>query len=432
MSNATVETADSRASSWKSWLVCMTAALFFFFVYMQLNVLNVLGAMLERSFHISSVQIGEISSGYFITDVLMLFPAGILLDRYSPKRIMLISMGLAVLSTVWFALSHSMLSASLSRLLLGAAGAFTLLGCVRIATRWFPPRRLALVIGLVVTFAMIGGMCAQTPLTISMETWGWRYALLGDAAVGGLMWLLIAFIVQDNPPGQENLASDQQHHVSKLGFWKALRLTISNSQNWYAGIYACLVNIPVFILGAAWGIAYLVQAHSFSRESSSVIIMMLFVGLIVGCPVFGWLSDKTGKRRLPMIIGAALTFVVTTMLMYSPHASYEFMMLLFFAIGFIISAQIIAYPLVAESNPPALTGMAEGLASVLIMSGGFAVSLFPLLLNRHWHHVMQHGVPFYSSSDYGTALVIMPIASIIALFAAFLLRETNCKNSQEG
>ena len=69
MSNATVETADSRASSWKSWLVCMTAALFFFFVYMQLNVLNVLGAMLERSFHISSVQIGEISSGYFITDV---------------------------------------------------------------------------------------------------------------------------------------------------------------------------------------------------------------------------------------------------------------------------------------------------------------------------------------------------------------------------
>ena len=76
----------------------------------------------------------------------------------------------------------------------GIGSAFCFLSCIRLASRWFPSHRMALISGIIVTMAMAGGMAAQGPMTWLAETFGWRHALMIDAAFG-------VVVFADHPPG---------------------------------------------------------------------------------------------------------------------------------------------------------------------------------------------------------------------------------------
>lgn len=423
------EYAYGAQTNWQKmepWFVVLTAALYFFFVFLQLNVFNALSPSLMQAFQMSADQLGELSTAYFYTSVLFLIPAGTLLDRFSTKRIILTCICISIVATVWFAFATQLWEAWVARLLVGTVGAFGLLSGVRLATRWFEPRQMALVVGLIVTMAMIGGMLAQTPLTIITDRDGWRHALMLDASLGVLFFVLIGIIVRDTP--RTKFSSEKQSHSTSMGVLKELTLVMKNKQNWFAGLYASLINLPIFLLGATWGSLYLVQAHGLTRDQASNVVTMLFVGMIIGSPVSGWISDRLRKRRLPMIMGALLSMAVIVAIMYAPHLTYSSATMLFFLLGLVAGVQIIAYPLIAESNSLQFTGAAEGLASVLIMSGGFTISLFPVLLNYHWVQTIVDGVPIYSAGNYHNAMLMLPLGFLIALVAALLIHETNCQS----
>lgn len=408
---------------WQPWVVCFSAALFFFFIFIQLNLFNALTPDLLRDFHVNAEQLGNLSANYFYADVLFLFPAGILLDRVSTRKVLIIVMAITTLATFGFAMSAVFWQAAVCRFIIGACGAFCLLSAVRLASRWFPPNKMALVVGLIVTLAMLGGMVAQIA-TWLVDHIGWRSTIVYDGVVGVVIFVLIVLFVRDYPKGAEAL---DVHHKWKGGFWHALLSTIKNTQNWLGGLYTSCLNLPVFLLGAMWGSLYLVEMHSLSRETASLVVSMLFVGLIIGSPVIGWFSDRIRSRRKPMIWGAILSFVVVLPLMYVNHMSAYSLGFIFFALGFITSAQIISYPLIAESNPLTLTGTAEGLASVLIMAGGFTQPLFADLIDWKWQHRFLNLVPFYSRHDFQHGLMLMPLAFILALVVALLVKETNCR-----
>lgn len=424
---------DTLFQRLQPWLVVFSAALFFFFEFMQVNMFNALAPYLYKSFHLSdSTELGQLSACYMYANVIFLFPAGIILDRISAKRTIVIAMFFCVACAYLFSLTTALWQAEVCRLITGIGGAFCFLGCVRLASRWFPPTKMALIVGLVVTFAMIGGTLAQTPFTKMAETFGWRETLRLDAVAGMLMLGLIIIFVKDYPKGTRAFFEKLHASLERMGLWAAIKQTITNRQNWLGGIYASLINLPVFILGSTWGSWYLTQTQGLSSLDASYVTSMLFIGMIFGSPAIGWLSDRLKKRKSPMIWGALASLAVILAIMYLPALSLFDLMTLFFLLGFVISSQIIAYPLVAESNPSILTGESEGLASVLIMSGGFVIPLFPALLDIHWNHHMSHGIPFYALSNYHLAFMIMPIAFVIAFFAAFVVRDTRCLSYEEN
>lgn len=414
----------NEQSKFQPWIVCFSAALFFFFEFMQVNMFNAITPGLMRTFHIQALEISHLSATYFYANVLCLFFAGMILDRVSTRKLLIIAVLLVVIATVCFASSTAVWQAMICRLVTGAGGAFCLLSCVRLASRWFPPRRMALVVGLIVTFAMSGGMVAQTPFTIAVDAWGWRTTLMLDAGLGLLALFIIVAKVRDFPPGAAQRAGQQRTILSQLGFRQALGRVFGNTQNWLGGIYTSLMNLPIFLLGALWGSLYLVQVRHFTRVEASYMTSMLFVGTIIGSPVIGWLSDRIARRRLPMIAGAIFALLLMLCLILPAKLSFFQLMSLFFLIGFTTSTQILSYPLIAESNPNFLVGSAEGLASTLIMAGGFMQTIFAVLMSWHWDHRMIDQIPFYSPSNYYCALAIMPVGFCLALWAAYKIRET--------
>ncbi len=413
------------------WVVVFIAATFFFFEFMQVNMFNALDPDLFKAYRLhDSTQLGNLAANYMYANVIFLFPAGIILDRFSTKRVIIAAMLCCVVFTLLFSMTTELWQGELCRFMTGIAGAFCLLSSVRLASRWFPPKHMALVVGLIVTFAMTGAMIAQTPFTILTQHYGWRHTLLIDSMAGFVMLMLIVLFVRDYPKGDRQKIATQQQQLNELGVIKTIVAALKNTQNWLAGIYSSLVNLPVFLLGS-WGMMYLHQIFGLTRRDASIITSMLFVGLIFGSPAFGALSDAMGRRRLPMIIGAVLSLIVMLPIMYMQHLSFHMLAILFFLIGFMISSQIISYAVVAESNPEALTGAAEGVTAMLIMSGGFLIPIFAQLLDLNWHHYFVQGLPVYSLHAYHVAFLLMPVAFILSILTAIAVKETYCRSFEE-
>lgn len=412
----------------RSWLIPLSAGLFFFYEFIQMLMPNSLRPDLMAAFHIEATQLGLLSSCYFWANILFLFPAGIILDRFSTKKVILITLAVCIIGTFGFSHAQTLGSAAFFRAFTGIGSAFCFLSCVRLATRWLPSNHLALASGLIVTMAFIGGAVAQAPFTWLIQQVGWREAIIIDGVVGIAIWLIILAIVKDRPV---NMAQTQQHELAalhQLGFWKSLRLSYLRWQNWLAGIYTNMMNLPIFILGGIWGGGFLIQAHQLDPLQAASLGSFILIGALIGCPLAGWLSDALGRRKLPMYWGAIISLIFCALIIYGHNFTYTTMIVLYFCIGLFTSTQVISYPLVAESNPALLTATSVSVVSFNAISGGAVFQpLIGYLLDKGWDGTTFHDVPVYSLTDYHHAFSLMLIAFVVALVAAAFLKETFCK-----
>jgi MFS family permease len=402
-----------------AWIVCLSAGLFFLYEFFQLNIFDVINQPLREDFNINATQLSWMSSAYLWADILFLLPAGIILDRFSIRTVILTAMLVCVIGTAGFAITNSFALAFFFHFLSGIGNAFCFLACIVLVSHWFPPRKQALVIGSLVTMAFIGGMMAHTPFAYLYELLGWRRALLINAAVGAVLLLWIYIIVQDKPEDSPPRIKNSQDQVL-TSFIKAL----SNPQNWLAGIYTSLLNLPIMVLCALWGASYLQEVHHLSDIAASNVVSLIFMGSIIGCPLVGWLSDSHGRRKPIMIFGAIATLLSVIPLFMPIVLSQMTLSILFFALGFFTSTQVISYPLIAESNQNQNTGASTAIASVLIMGGaGVGQVLFGWLMTFH----AGISISKYSAADFQFALWMFPIAALAALIAVLMARETYCK-----
>lgn len=411
-----------------AWTVTLTASLFFFYAFIQLLVPNAINVQLMQTFNLDAVGLGWLVSMYFWSNALFLFPAGNLLDRYSTKKLVLIAITFCIIGTFVFSLATTAMIAAIGRFLVGLGGSFCFLSSVRLASRWFPPTRMALVTGIIVTMAMLGGFVSQSPMVFLTDWLGWRHAMLINAGLGIIIFLAILFVVKDRPPNSDEKEKADKAHLQSLGFWRCITLVLLNPHNWLGGIYTSLLNLPVFLLGGLWGMRYLVQAHNLTEIQASYATSIMFAGVILGSPAFGWISDHIGRRCLPMILGAIASLIAILLLMYLPNLSLTSLIILFFLIGFVTSSQVLSYPTIAELNPIALTGTAVSVASATIMfSGVIFQPFFGKMLEWNWDHTIINNTPVYSVHDFNTAMWIMPIGFIISIAIAFMIRETYCE-----
>lgn len=415
------------------WIVCLTAATFFFYQFIQITMFNVLKPDLIVSLHTTPAVLDLISALYFYGTVLFLIPAGILLDYFSTRKIILLTMGISLIGLWIFAMATTIPAAAVGRFLVGVSGGpFCFTSSMRLADRWFPAQRLGLVSGIIVAMAMLGGMVAQLPFSLLLQHLGWRNTMYVNLGLGVVLWVLMYWLVFDYPAGKKHEFTQQMQYYRQHGFLSGFKKVIFQAQTWKCGLFTSLLNLPILILGALWGFMYLTQIFNLSRLQASAICSVLFFGMLLGGPVFGLISDRLLSRKKPMYAGLLLCLICTIFLLQAANMNitlgFSSLILLFFFIGFGSGAQVVGYPTVTDSNPAALAGSALGLASMLVMSGGaIAQPLVGWLIELNWNGTMINNVPILSAYNYNFGFWLMPVAMTLAACLLMLIRETHAQ-----
>ena len=399
----------------KSWVVVMTAASFFFYSFIQMTMFSTAEM---KDYFISVLSIPDAAAfgvfgGMFLNGcVLFLIPAGVLLDKLSVRKLMLVSVFIVLIGVAGLTLTQNLVIAKFFRFITGVAHCIAFMAPLRLAPRWFPSKKLALAVGLVITFAVTGGLMSQTPMYYAITELGGKQTMFLNLGLGGLIFILVLLFVKDHPTGAE-----PKEDSKSLPLWSGLKNAIGNKQNWLSGLYIGLLNLAVLLLGAIWGTNYLLYKYDhLSPEIITSIIGMIFIGTMIGSPLCGFISDKLKNRKWTMSGGASLSLILMLTIIFASNPSAGFLYVMFFLLGIITSAQIIGYAVIAESNSDNVLGTANGFAAVLLMGiAAIAQPLFGLLVKIFGGE---------NPESYMKAIYLMPVSFLIALICSLLLRET--------
>ncbi len=383
------------------YLSCFSAALFFFYAIYLMGMFNPLSQILLSQFHLSAAQFGWLSASYFWANAIAVIPAGILLDRCKSRSFLLAVFLLCIISQLSLTFFPSLLSLWFCRLLGGIGNAFAFLGALRLAAHWFPKRH-GLAMSSMITLGLLGGVVAQTPLAILIAHSNWQFAMLISSGIAFVAWLFALLFLRDTVP-----IPSYEILFKISSFWQVLK----NFENWRCGFYTGLLNLPVTLLSAAFCNLYLLQRYSLPNSQVSSINAMIFLGIILGAPCCGWLTDYLRYRKLIMLIGALLCLLVALLLIVNIQWSISMLFVLFLLLGFFASSQVISYPVVAGANPSYLISSATSVVSILMnLIGAVAQPLF-----------VEIGKLFSVTGDvnYQAAMYLLPIAFLLSMAILF-------------
>ena len=407
-------------NSYRPFLIVFIASLMFFYAFALVSIFNVLQPHLASSLNISSTLLGLISSVSFYIEILFLFPAGPILDSYSVKRVLMITLFISISGVLLTAFSNSISTLLIARMLMAIAASFGFAGSVKLSCVWLPKKYLGQGITFIGAMGFLGGLVVQIPLTYSISKIGWRYSLNGVSLIGILILVLILVIVE-NHPKKELVALKEMDPDHKISLFKKFKLAFFNTQNLLCGLYASFMNLPIFMLGAMWGISYLITVNQISELTAATVCTMIFLGTIIGCPLVGIISDIFVSRKLIMKIGAIFSFALILAIIFYPSQNYIVLIISYFFLGFLSSTQMLSYPIVIESNSKLITSSATSVVSMLTMVGG-AISqpLFGYIIHQNTHDSI-----IKITHSYQYAMGILPCAFMGAFIISFIIKDTN-------
>lgn len=405
-----------------SYLLIFVSALFLFYKYLLQITPSVITDQLMNVYDLTGTGLGFLVGAYFYSYMLIQIPAGVLLDKYSVRRLTIAAISICAIGAFLFYSTSNYGIACLGRGLIGFGAAFATISYMKLASVWFPPKHFSLLSGFFGTACMFGAGCAEILSSWAAQRYGWRQLVLYSAVAGFVLCVVFYLIVRDK---KEQL---NKAHNEKINIWKALKLTFSNKYNYPLILYSGLAFIPVAVFGGLWGVPYLQQAYHFSRSISASSVSLVFFGFGIGGPMFGWLSNYFARRKLILITGTIASLMCLMLVLYVPHLSLFMLQSTIFLFGFFNSVFLISYTLGKEINSLAITATVIAVInSGDAICGAVAEPLVGKILDMEWDGKMINHVRIFSTHDYHIALSVLSIYVFLSIVSALFIRETNAK-----
>lgn len=318
--------------------------------------------VVRKDFNLSNTDVGALASLFYVSYALIQIPTGFLIEKFGIRRILVGSMVLTSIATLFTGLAASAAQLKVSRFLLGAAEGPINIGIVSTINRWFPPHEKGLATGVFMASIKFAPAFVPPLCAFLLLHFGWRDVFLIFGVPGFLSALLWYWLVRDDPSqvrrcapeevayiknsapiGAEKTA-DRDHPVTdtkwldkviRLREVELLRTNREVLRSW--NVWACALGY-FFMVGITYAImtwvpTYLVSVKHFSIMKMGVVASAPWVGAIVGNLAGGWLSDNFfAKRRKPvMLITSAATVMMMYALINAPSEPISLAALLFLA-----------------------------------------------------------------------------------------------------
>jgi len=404
-------------------IIWFISALFMFYKYAIDVSPSVMTHALMKSFHIDATALGNLTASYFYAYLLLQIPAGILLDRFGPRKTTTLAILLCSSGSLLFAHAPSFLIACISRFLTGIGAAFAVVNCLKLIANWFPPKRFALMAGLMMTMAMLGAVGGQAPLSAFIQKVEWQQAIKILSLTGFLLAILFWVIVRDGPK-EEHTAFNRVPVISNL------KNIFKNPQSWWLSLYSGFAFAPVMVFGGLWGVSFIEEALHTPPHLGAQIVSLIFVGFAIGSPFFGWLSDRIKKRHPIMVFGTFFSLISICLVIYLPNISTILASILLFSFGFFISSFLLCFTMIREINLAILAATAVGFMNAFdALVGALSDPLAGKILDSYWDGILVNGAMIFSVDAYRIAFLIIPLYLILSLLTLFKIKESYTENN---
>jgi len=432
-SKTNVDDLDIRypAGAARAWLAWLMPAIFFLYEFMIRVIPAVLEKPLQQEFEADASQVGLSMSFYYYAYGPMQLVVGILLDRFGARKPLSIAALVCGLGAVVFGLSGSISGLAFGRFLMGFGSAFAYVGTVYIATIWFPRRRIALISGITISLGMLGAITAESTLQFLVDATRWQNMMFGFGAAGVLLSVMLFMVVPRRPSWfhEDIMASHASCNVERPGALACIREVFTNRQTIVLGLITGLIYLPLGTFAALWGFRYLNTVLHVSQEASGAMVSMIFVGLALGGPAVGWLSDRLGRRKPILVVGSLLGIVATCTLLLLQPGHPVILMVNLFLLGLVVGVLVVAFPMAMDQNPCFARGTALTFVNLTQMVfAGIGQWVVGVLLDLGagrgaGSHTRAAAEDAFNSGDFRTAFLILPIAMFVAFLLTFLVRE---------
>ncbi|KYC44666.1 MAG: regulatory protein UhpC [Candidatus Methanofastidiosum methylothiophilum] len=391
-----------------------------------------------------AVLIGFLASGYFYPYAIMQLPTGILSDSWGPRKTITLFFLIASIGSFILGLSVDISSAIFGRILVGL-GASTLYVCaLKILSQWYKGEEFATMTGFLIAIGGVGLLVSTIPLALLSNAVGWRIPFIITGGITLLIALLVWVFVRNSPqeigmPAVIRNKSSEDGGMPLLGMPAVVKNNTSTQKKspilrssvkvlslkyyWPASIWMFCTMAIYLAFGGLWGGPYLVQVYSMTKVEASKVLSMIAVGMIIGSPLMGVLSDRIIKRRKIVVNVSSVILLLIMLFLYFWVSSIPSIGLYLLCLGigiFSVGTVAIGYALIKDLFPVEIAGTSTGIAN-----------FFPFLIGALYQPLMGYILELngkvgdsYTVLGYQNAFLVLLISSLIACIASFFIKET--------
>ncbi|WP_312116277.1 MFS transporter [Brevibacillus reuszeri] len=366
--------------------------------------MNIVIIPISKELNLDESQTGMILSSFFLSSALMTLIAGWVSDRFGSRKIVIASIFIFSLFSLFTGMIWSFASLILARLLVGLAD-----GCLPTAsavalTEIFPKQERARAKSFLLSAQMIGATLASIIAAAVAVYMGWRGIFYITGGVGIVVALLLGIYYR--PPSNTGRADANEQQVGKK---LALGSLFSNRLLWtlvliYFG--ASLVNWG----SSSWIPSYLEKARHLDLMSLGTLSMIPNTCGLLASLFTGWMLDKrwSGREKQVIISGAVIAGIFLYLMFNAPSIMTMVTYQALFSIG-IMSAIMAILTLPLKVVPPDIVGSFMG---ILYFLGAIAGTLAPTVMG---FLITMFGGSYAAAFWFLIAMLSLPIVGAITL-----------------
>lgn len=406
----------------RAWIVWATGLLAYIVAVLDRTTLGVSGLAAADRFTAGP----SLLSTFVVLQVVVYagaqVPAGLLLDRYGSRALIVAGAGLMASGQLALAFTESLPTAIAARAVVGLGDAVTFISVLRLVPHWFAPRRIPLVTQLTGICGQLGQVLSALPFLAMLSASGWSVAYASAAAFGVLSLVLSLLLVKNTPDG--TAATSQAMTVREtLTSVKTVWLRPGTRLGFFTHM-GTQFSITVFAL--MWGLPYLTEAQGLSPGIAGGLLTLSVATAIASGILIGLVTGRYPHRRSRMVllIIASNALVWTVVLALNGPAPLWLLVVLIIVISVGGPGSMVGFDFARTFNPRATLGTAQGMVNM----GGFLASL---LLMQAMGMVMEAagGISFES---FRVAWALQYIVWVVAVVGILITRSKARRLLREG
>ena len=388
--NMTIESEKKKRMLSYRWAIFAVLALAYFFVYFHRTTGGAISDTLQDFFGVGTASVALLASAYLYAYTLMQIPSGILTDKFGPRKAATIFIFLIAAGSILSAASAAADNFTLmivGKFIIGIGAAVVYIPIMKVLAVWYRKNEFASMSGILLLVGNVGGIAAATPMVLLMDGLGiqntYIFLAVVTVVIAGLCWL----IVRNHPsemelPGIEDIVSEEtgepvtESTSAKMGTVEALKMTFASGRNfWPLAIWFFFMYGTIMLWQASQAGSFYKSVYGFSAGDAGIMVTMVGVGMVCGCPIAGRLSDRYFHSRKKVILIGTLVYTCLWGVIWAT-AGKGYMDgiatqgVINFLFGFFGGFFVVAYAQIKELYPIAMAGTSTAALNLFPFAGG--------------------------------------------------------------